>query len=382
VGAVSANGFVNMLEYYRANYKSHAILKSSTKSTGDNLYYEFLVGYYYINIQKRRFPCFVETYGLFKYKDISMWNAMQAEKKNIKDLSAYMDSLDKHDPENISKSCQNSKLMTVLIENIKDAKTVSDMLKNTTFIQQDLLGVLFQVYAPLSHLANEFTHYDLHTSNVLVHCPFNENKYIQFHYHLENGETITFKSKYIAKIIDYGRSFYTNKAGSSKLNPTDFNYSSDKVIERVCSVAECNTGTKCGKNSGYQWLTYESRSGNHYIAAKMKNISHDLRFLNIVCKTVKSLNLPSVPTAFLLSIFDNIVYKGKYGTGQLVKKGYKEGNPSHRKINNVLDALDAIKEGMKIPIEMLRNNEYYKNYTKVGDLHVYFNGRDMKFEPV
>ena len=383
VGAVSANGFVNMLEYNRSNYRSHAILKSSTKTNGDNLYYEFLVGYYFINNQKRKFPCFVETYGLFKYIDVDKWKDMQTENKNISNLNTYLISLDKHDPGNISKSCENSKLMTVLIENIKGAKTVNDMLKDPKFVEFDLIGVLFQVYAPLSHLAREFTHYDLHTSNVLVHCPFNENKYIMFHYHLQNGETITFKSKYIAKIIDYGRSFYTNKPGS-QLSPNDFNYSSKKVIEKVCTIAECNKGnTKCGKNLGYQWLTYPSKSNNFFISAKTNNISHDLRFLNIVYKVFQKLNTKKGPIGFLVNLFNKIIYSGTYGTQQIETRGYKIGNNYNNKtINNVYDAFDAIMESIRIPMEKIRNDEYYKYHTKVGDLHIYFDGKDMVFQPV
>lgn len=383
VGAISANGFVNMLEYDRAKYKSYAILKSSAKTSGDNLYYEFLVGRYFINKQKRRFPCFVETYGIFKYKDENMWKLMQEQKKNIPDLNDYMTPLSEKDPDNMASSCRASKHISLLIENIKGAQTLSDMSKHATFIENDLMNILFQVYGPLSHLAKEFTHYDLHASNVLVYSPFEGNKYIDFHYHLENGKTVTFKSKYIAKIIDYGRSFFTNDKEKG-VKPDDFRYNSKNVIKKICTIDECNDKQKCGSKSGYNWLNYGSQSANHYISAKNNNISHDLRLLKIVQKYITELknntNKIKIPIPFLLGYFDNIVYSGHYGTREILTKGYKLYDDKHRKINNVLDAFTAIKEGMDNPVEMNRNSNFYKNYTKAGDLHVYFDGRDMKFE--
>ena len=380
VGAVSANGFVNMLEYDRKGYKSHAILKSSKKSTGDNLYYEFLTGYYFINKQKRRFPCFVETYGLFKYNDLDKWTLMQEKHKVINDLGTYLQLLSKDDPHNVAKSCTSSKLITVLIENIKGAETVSDMIKDLTFVEIDLLNVLFQVYAPLSHLAKEFTHYDLHTSNVLVHKPFGENEYIEFHYHLKNGETISFKSKYIAKIIDYGRSYYTNK--NENVDSSKFYYSSDTVRAKVCSEPKCNLNfSKCGNFAGYGWLNAKSTKGNHYISSNQNNISHDLRFLSIVSKYIIEKRLPKIPVGFQQHFFDKIAFTGKYGTKQLVQNGYKEGK-NNKIINNVYDGFEAIKESIKIPIEMDRNEKYYQTRKKVGDLHIYFDGQDMRFDAI
>ena len=33
----------------------------------------------------------------------------------------------------------------------------------------DIVQCLYQIYCPLSQLSNEFTHYDLHLGNVLMH---------------------------------------------------------------------------------------------------------------------------------------------------------------------------------------------------------------------
>ena len=367
VGAVSNNGFVNMLEYEREGYKSHAILKSAIKPSVDNLYYEYLVGQYFINAQKRHFPCFVETYGLFQYKDNDTWKQMQEKTKNVPELNKYMYQLRRDDPDNVKRSCENSKYMSILIENIKNAETIGNMMKSLPFTNCDLLYVLFQVYAPLSHLADNFTHYDLHHSNVLTYRPFETNKYIEFHYHLKAGEPpITFKSEYIAKIIDYGRSYYRNDTATG-----NFHDRSEKILEKVCEPTECNTKQKCGNRVGYEWLYYPGTKAVHYISSKTNNISHDLRFIKIVQRYLSTVY--TRPDFIKTGLFDKIVYKTEYGTPENRTPGKKGA------IHNVHDALDAIVKCMKRAEITQLNNKCYENSDKVGDLHVYFDGRPMEF---
>jgi hypothetical protein len=57
IGAVSENGFVKEIEYEHAGYKSHAVLKSSSKKFADNLYYEYLAGVF-INMVSKFVPNF------------------------------------------------------------------------------------------------------------------------------------------------------------------------------------------------------------------------------------------------------------------------------------------------------------------------------------
>ena len=96
--------------------------------------------------------------------------------------------------------------------------------------------MLFQVYFPLYYLQEEFTHNDLHSNNILYYTPFpGSNRYVQLIYHMADGTTISFKSKYIMKIIDYGRSFVKTL--------------SVETIDAVCSEKEC--GDDCGKDKGY-----------------------------------------------------------------------------------------------------------------------------------
>ena len=71
-----------------------------------------------------------------------------------------------------------------------------------SFMNHELLYILYQIYAPLSILSDSFTHYDLNTNNVRLYIP-EPKKHIEYHYHYPD-RVVKFNSKYIVKIIDYG----------------------------------------------------------------------------------------------------------------------------------------------------------------------------------
>lgn len=161
--------------------------------------FEYIVGQY-INKQCKLFPCFVETYGIFTYKNNNVWNYIKdskiIENTEIKDSLILL-------PETITEtsmefSCKNSKYLAVLIQHIKDAKTIYKMSQDPLFLENDIINVLYQIYMPLLNLANTFIHYDLHMSNVLVYEPV-KNKYIQYRYLLNDGTIVEFKSSYICQ---------------------------------------------------------------------------------------------------------------------------------------------------------------------------------------
>ena len=74
--------------------------------------------------------------------------------------------------------------------------------------KNELLYILFQVYITLSSLGKNFTHYDLHYTNVMIY-EINDNK-IEYQYHFKDGTEIKFKSNYIIKIIDFEKSYFNN----------------------------------------------------------------------------------------------------------------------------------------------------------------------------
>ena len=389
IGAVSANGFVTQVEYKTDDqirpYKSYAILKSSVKTNADNLFYEYLVGKLFINRQTKIFPCFLETYGSYIYKRDVYWDTIRNMKKghrvDTKHLNSTLTLQNELDEHNIIQSCINSKYLSVLVENVKDAKSLRDYYDDQTFLKQDLLGVLYQIYLPLSKLSTSFTHYDLHDQNVLIYKPFGENseKYITYHYHLSDTNIVSFKSKYLVKIIDYGRSFFKDKYD---------NKASSKYIHKlICKTEECNLTpegrqTSCGSIYGYGFL--DEKKGqklNNFITPIRQNISHDLRLLAIIkykeLKKRMKFNNKIEEKVFIdfHYVIERTIYSGNYGTKEITDT--KEYTKYDTK--NVNDA--AYEFGMVIKTKEAKsiNDEYYNDdELNGGDLHIYMD-KPMNF---
>lgn len=386
IGEVSANGFVTQIEYKRDNYYSHAILKSSLKAHSDNLYYEYLVGKLFINKLTKIFPCFLETYGSYIYNDENSWEGIKNIKKGTSskkyDLTKIMHFNKNIDATTLNLSCEYSQDFSILIENIKDAKSLHSYLSNTSFLTQELGTILYQIYMPLSYLSNSFTHYDLHDENVLIYKPFGEksNKYITFHYHLSKNKIITFKSKYMVKIIDYGRSFFHK----------DKYMNSYELYQSLCEEPNCNkedTG-ECGNDVGFGFLDNPTGTpDNHFITPIQKNISHDLRLLKMVYKNLKKnretialklkekSHLELDPFKELYTIIENVVYDYEYGTPEITVSGL------NTKIHNIQDGYKTI-EGVihSQNSKNLNDTVYNDDSLNGGDLHIYTN-KQMKYIP-
>ena len=230
----------------------------------------------------------------------------------------------------------------------------------------DFLYAIYQIYFALGGLATIFTHYDLHPDNVILYKPV-DGKYIEFHYHLRN-ETVSFKSQYIAKMIDYGRSFINHG-----------NKSSAEYYKKICTEDKCNNededgdednDEKCGNKSGYGWMEPPLEDWNFYISSSLNNRSHDLRFLHSLWTNMPWHDEPFKSSIRIRSILKNILgkvkYQGDYGTPPVVGKKDING-----KIEDVIDAELFIKTEILMPDQKKANDDYYNTKTKLGDLHVY-----------
>lgn len=364
IGAVSANGFVKELEYEHKGYRANAILKSSTKPNADNLLYEALVGFF-LNKQSKSLPCFLETYGLYKYTENITYVNLKTMRENRPELlqsglkriaeipSEITDSI-------IRRSSRNPVSLCVLIQHLKEAQTLENMCQSPVFVRNDLVYVLFQVYMALHTLAGSFTHYDLHNSNVLVYKPV-KGKYIEYHYHLEDGTEFTFKSPYIAKIIDYGRCYYREDKSSN----------SKTFLKKLCSI-----DPSCGIVSGYGWLNKLPNTSSYFISSQTYNSSHDLRLLKIL-STLKGRGMEYG----LRNIMNKVVYVSGLSNKNLYY-GTKSNNVSGlpKRINNVSDAYRDILSYAKTP-EVAEHNAigYGNKANKLGELHIYSDRRPMKY---
>ena len=396
IGAVSANGFVKELEYENAGYKAHAVLKSSTKPEGDNLYYEYLVGEF-INGNMEYLPNFVETYGVYKYNNDSEYEEMKkltAGKDTLLGLSLIRtpsDAIEKgqyikernllkiaeqHIKEkNLLKiACQNSKHISILIQHIKDAQSLVDKCQNTHFVTHDLGFVLFQVYWALYILKENFTHYDLHTENVLIYEPVKDS-YIQYFYHLQNGSVISFKSAYIAKLIDYGRSYYDYKGPGDVRGRLEIEDESKYVYKEVCKIPECKP--RCGHNYGFAWF-----KTNDNICSQRPNISQDLRLLYMLHKSghdfggSRYVNMCNNIETFaepLHKLCKTVKFNTMYSTPAKKTKGYPTA------IHNIKDAFYSLSDLVQIVGYMENNQIHYAGKTKLGEMHIYEEPRPLEY---
>lgn len=367
IGKISNNGFVNEIKYSRYGYNAYAVLKSSIHENADNLMYEYIVGQF-INKTNKLFSCFLETYGLFTYVSDAHWEHV----KNTKTISTNVltDSLTpiNIDPMNaLSLACLNSKHLSILIQYVNKPITLADQMSVNyatfvPFVKNQLIYVLYQIYLPLALLCNVFTHYDLHSNNVLLYKPA-DNKYIEYHYHLSN-KVITFKSLYIAKIIDYGRCFFKDIEG---------NLQSRDVYNRLCSLAVC--GPDCGSTTGFGWLPREDYPGrSHYISSQQVNRSHDLRLL----VDMYTAQAPRINQAdpYLARVLSCVNYQTTYGTKERTERGIPIN-----KLNNVKDVEEQLRIMVQEPSRTAEHDAFYADpqYSKYGDIHIYADGRPMEY---
>jgi hypothetical protein len=335
IGAPSANGFVNELQYTKRGYNAYAVLKSTTSYEADNLMYEYRVGLF-LNKMSFLFPCFLETYGLFKYKSVVQWNLM----KTTAMTPAVFRTLLVPQAYDFKVGCPESRHMAVLIQHIRGCKTVKETLNQHTF--QHILPILFQVYYPLYQMSKVFTHYDLHMENVVLYEPA-PGQYIEFHYHTLTG-VISFKSPYIAKIIDYGRS-YIHDGEDSK-----------NIYDQVCQLDECKPD--CGEDYGFGSFPLSNEHRFYHIVTQKKNESHDLRFLHSVLTALKTFPTPAWFKEYTDSI--NLEYRHMYGTAEKsCKRKVCDVAGIYKKLSTIL------------PLSNVQLDGYHT--VKYGDLHIYGN---------
>jgi len=335
-----SNGFTNLLFFSDTDntYHSIAIMKSAHSSNPnripDNLVYEGLAGLYYINEKCYYFPCFVETYGIYKYKPHSRFSVpplkmylMNNSKKYSKISNAEFESglIDLftnkktnreigqkkpaskktvYNSEAIKHAFENPNDLCILIQSVKPGKTLASYLTDTLLsmqtmrsrevkfiLNEELLSMLFQIYSVLSYLSDEYNHNDLHPGNVLIYSL--GKKYIKMVYHLKdndgNSSEVIFYTNKIAKLIDYGRAYVNGK-----------HFKSSCFYQSVCQHEKRETDTPeeydcdendvkkyqegdriCGKNIGLTglWKQPANPEKNYYISAVQRNKSADLLLL-------------------------------------------------------------------------------------------------------
>jgi hypothetical protein len=222
LGAPSINGFVFGMTFLRKGYKTFAVLKSTRAPGADNLMYEYRVGLF-LNTKLRQLPNFVATYAAFAYTSAESWRTMAAA--HLTQTALTPDQVRgalRSVPFDMQMGCRDDDdehaaqgvHVAILVQNLPKPTSLKDLLDqgaDLSFVG-NILPILFQVYFALDALQDVFTHYDLHPGNVLLYEPGAGQRHVEFVYHTRSGKPLRFRSRYIAKIIDYGRSFFRDVA--------------------------------------------------------------------------------------------------------------------------------------------------------------------------
>ena len=374
--------------------KSYSAIKQGTiqytqsetpPNVPDNLFYEYLVGKYFINGEIIYFPCFVETYGVYKS------SKPEVVLNTVDNIQQYMEKLDPdltdaNNPNSlknlITQTCIDNNSLSILIEAIPDAQTLQDFIvqnitpdpnnvpytiqlaKNLHYFLAELTHILFQVYSVLSVLKNQYTHYDLHTNNVLLYKVPND-QYVTMTYKNLDGSMTSFSTKYIAKIIDYGRNYYSSGSGQDVSNSKDLY---EKFVLPNPSCKGKGPYFNSPEDVGYAYFDQDSNKNNSFISARMHNNSSDLLLLKIIDTLMLAISNKVGNKAFNKAIekwkvlsknlTSTLVYQDPYGTPEVSVSNEK----THLPTSNVTDAYEQLKEYI--------NNDVEKN---VSDLKEAYN---------
>lgn len=183
IGQKSLNGVVMESDFDTIKDLIVIKLSKNLNGTQDNiLINELYNGLFGLNPLRKDIPNFAYTYGGFVCSE------------------AYVGS----DEKLITWCNNNNPIDYILLENIKPSITLSEYVKSCSF--EDFLFIYLQILYALSYAKRtvDFTHYDLHGTNVLIRT-MNSNKFY-IKYVDDRGDNIYLPSNKIAIIIDFGYS--------------------------------------------------------------------------------------------------------------------------------------------------------------------------------
>jgi hypothetical protein len=375
-GLQSANGTAYNLNFIKNGKSASALIKTANKSHSDNLYYEYLVGTLFINKMCKIVPCFIQTHHILLKEDKYVLN-----KVNIRDKMTYLTGLyggllDDKQMDYLETSCKKSAQIALMMQYIKNYETFFEYIdRNLPYFK--VIESLFQIYYPLYYLQRNFTHYDLHAGNVLM-SKLPEKTYIKMTYFMMGKKKVEFKTNRIAKIIDYGRSFF-------HVNGV---VNSDKIAKRVLDADDCKNTIRDPFGFGYNFIKCKDEISDYYICSRRSNMSHDLKLV-AQYKNVNESNKT------LVDIAEMIVYDGRHGTKEIYDKFIYDEKKSHNIKERVDRLLLAYQKQMIYNVEglafyllhQIKENtfkrdidNYYNDMTCIGQLNVYLDGSKKNME--
>ena len=356
----SSQGQVGIIRYAREKYNAAAILKLAKTTFADSPYYEFTVGRFVNEYLTDAYPCFTETYGLLAlakdtHKQLKQGthgvNFSKSKPPLFVDSDIPLARLTS-DADLIRSACAAGTSLGLIAQYFDNTWSLKELsYQDPQFCANDAFALLFQVYGPMASIYDHFTHYDLHGGNVLL-VPAPSGTCIQMHYHLPGGNTITFKTKYIAKIIDYGRCFF---------RATEESQSSARLSKVLCGANLCPG--KCGSRSGFL-LDPKNPNAPVQVTPIKRNQSIDLLCAYEFLKRIHSYDSTGMLTALfaqLPPIFGPTPYQ--------ITDSYSEKSGA-KQINTVTVLAAVLWDKMGAPEYALANEHMHASRTVYGHLHV------------
>ena len=333
--STGANSFVyKILRQNDINNSIVTFLKTPKRVKGrentDSLLYEYFVGDHLNSFT--RTPNLVKTVNLLYIENNDYFT-------EINTLGALTVPIIKESFDPINQKPINfffNKLESIILETMyanNSINLLSKLQKNNNgvydlkFYETDLWKILLQLFAFLHIHQYVFTHYDLHLNNImLIQIP---NKKMKFVYGKEPYHAISFESKYLVKIIDYGRVYLRQH--------TDM----FRDIMKVSNVKNLQAFSfLINQRNRKNYETYRYR----YITSYKRNKSYDLQSLVYIRELYnhrKSVNNDETALRIKTNFLNKVQYyhdqKQFHGTPEL------EDSLDNTKINTVEDAYIELK---------------------------------------
>ena len=322
----SVNGMASILKYNKNGYKSDVIMKNIVQRSGffgvDNLFFEAFVGLCCVNEYNKMYPVFVETYGAAYLKndtihDELISNTSGAEinlspdmfdivydsknKVNVKKMAKHV-AKDSHKHVIFTQTVDVEmtlgdyakeiiQMFEKIYEKLSDQsldldknpdQDFDDFVESTFVMLYRFILCLFQIYHALDDLKDKFVHNDLHTENVLIHkLPKvkSDDATIQYRYQVDDNTHVDFKTPYVPKIIDYGRSFVPKAAEiiDEVINIEDTHL----VAFFTTSIYDINDMKLIMRNEKYdvEVLGYDKNDDDYTYVVKFKDEAELFRFI-------------------------------------------------------------------------------------------------------
>ena len=282
-----------------------------------NLAYEYVAGQFLHKLSKQS-PLFLETYGVYVYPDLE-------EKKRIETSTVPLEtSLLPITPNKGPVICGTPDRVCLLMQHLQDAKPLTHYVRDPHFFIHDALYVFYSIYFTLSMLRKVFTHYGLTCQKVMLYKPSKQG-YIDYHYHLPK-EIVQFRSPYLVKLKDYGGCFFK---GCKAYHDT------------LCQQSRCQGACETPQ------FMHPFEPDEH----------QDLGLLSDYQTLSKMKNHSNLYIQSFVKVFEDL------GSN----------------IENVSDAEKRLRGLIQNPVRQKINLLSHKKYHKLGDLHVYTNGKDVEF---